>query len=68
VGAAYAWLLTELSGPTPVVRWVVTIGSILVAGLLVDALAVKVRVRANSTLSRSYVRRGAMFSCTALAR
>jgi diguanylate cyclase (GGDEF)-like protein len=39
VGAAYAWVLTQFSDETPVVRWVVTVGSILVAGLLVDALA-----------------------------
>ena len=38
VGAAYGWVLTEIEGPTPVARWVVTVGSILVAGLLVDAL------------------------------
>ncbi|HEY3191839.1 MAG TPA: diguanylate cyclase [Solirubrobacterales bacterium] len=43
VGIAYGWLLNELSGPTPVARWVVTIGSILVAGLLVDALASRLR-------------------------
>jgi len=39
IGAAYGWALTEISGPTPVARWVVTVGSIVVAGLLVDALA-----------------------------
>jgi diguanylate cyclase (GGDEF)-like protein len=43
VGAAYAWVLTEVSGPTPVARWIVTVGSILVAGLLVDALAARLR-------------------------
>lgn len=43
VGAAYAWVLTEVSGPTPVPRWIVTVGSILVAGLLVDALATRLR-------------------------
>src|SRR3954451_9178681 len=43
VGAAYAWVLTEVSGPTPVPRWLVTVGSILVAGLLVDALAARLR-------------------------
>jgi diguanylate cyclase (GGDEF)-like protein len=43
VGAAYAWVLTEVSGPTPVPRWLVTVGSILVAGLLVDALATRLR-------------------------
>jgi diguanylate cyclase (GGDEF)-like protein len=43
VGAAYAWVLTELPGSTPVPRWLVTMGSILVAGLLVDALASRLR-------------------------
>ncbi|HEY7266360.1 MAG TPA: diguanylate cyclase [Solirubrobacterales bacterium] len=43
VGAAYAWVLTEVSGPTPVPRWLVTVGSILVASLLVDALAARLR-------------------------
>jgi diguanylate cyclase (GGDEF)-like protein len=43
VGAAYAWILTQDSGSTPVPRWLVTIGSILVAGLLVDALAARLR-------------------------
>jgi diguanylate cyclase (GGDEF)-like protein len=42
-GIAYGWLLTVLDGPTPVARWVVTMGSILVAGLLVDALAGRLR-------------------------
>jgi diguanylate cyclase (GGDEF)-like protein len=43
VGVAYAWVLAELSDDTPVVRWVVTVVSILVAGLLVDALAGRLR-------------------------
>jgi diguanylate cyclase (GGDEF)-like protein len=38
-GLAYGWVLGEIGGTTPVARWVVTVGSILVAGLLVDALA-----------------------------
>jgi diguanylate cyclase (GGDEF)-like protein len=42
-GVAYGWLLTALDGPTPAARWVVTMGSILVAGLLVDALAGRLR-------------------------
>jgi diguanylate cyclase (GGDEF)-like protein len=42
-GVAYGWLLTQLDGSTPVARWVVTMGSILVAGLLVDALAGRLR-------------------------
>jgi diguanylate cyclase (GGDEF)-like protein len=43
IGVAYGWVLTQLSDETPVVRWVVTIGSIVVAGLLVDALAGRLR-------------------------
>jgi diguanylate cyclase (GGDEF)-like protein len=43
VGATYAWVLTQVSGPTPVPRWLVTVGSILVASLLVDALAARLR-------------------------
>ncbi len=43
VGLAYGWVLTRLSDSTPVVRLVVTVGSILVAGVLVDALAGRLR-------------------------
>jgi diguanylate cyclase (GGDEF)-like protein len=53
VGIAYGWLLTELSGPTPVARWVVTIGSILVAGLLVDALASRLRQETIASARRA---------------
>ena len=53
VGAAYAWVLTEVSGPTPVPRWVVTVGSILVAGLLVDALASRLRRETRAAARRA---------------
>ncbi len=53
VGVAYGWVLTELSGPTPVARWVVTIGSILVAGMLVDALAGRLRRETVSSERRA---------------
>ena len=53
VGLAYGWVLTELSGPTPVARWVVTIGSILVAGLLVDALAGRLRQETDAAARRA---------------
>jgi diguanylate cyclase (GGDEF)-like protein len=53
VGAAYGWVLTELGGPTPVARWVVTIGSILVAGLLVDALAGRLRSETDASARRA---------------
>jgi diguanylate cyclase (GGDEF)-like protein len=53
VGAAYAWVLAELGGPTPVPRWVVTIGSILVAGFLVDALAGRLRSEMDASERRA---------------
>jgi diguanylate cyclase (GGDEF)-like protein len=53
VGAAYGWVLSELGGPTPVARWVVTIGSILVAGLLVDALAGRLRNETDASARRA---------------
>jgi diguanylate cyclase (GGDEF)-like protein len=53
VGAAYAWVLTELSGPTPVPRWLVTVGSILVAGLLVNALAARLRRESAAAATRA---------------
>ncbi|MDX6606158.1 MAG: hypothetical protein QOD14_698 [Solirubrobacterales bacterium] len=53
VGLAYGWVLTQLSGPTPVARWVVTVGSILVAGLLVDALAGRLRSETDASARRA---------------
>src|SRR3954451_14974874 len=53
VGAASARLLAQLSGPTPVSRWVVTVGSILVAGLLVDALAARLRRETDAAARRA---------------
>ncbi len=53
VAAAYGWVLTELGGPTPVARWVVTVGSILVAGLLVDQLAGRLRRETDASARRA---------------
>jgi diguanylate cyclase (GGDEF)-like protein len=53
VGAAYAWVLTQVDGPTPVPRWLVTVGSILVAGLLVDALASRLRRDSSDAARRA---------------
>src|SRR4029077_20915382 len=53
VAAAYGWVLTELTGPTPVARWIVTIGSILVAGLLVDALAGRLKSETEGSARRA---------------
>jgi diguanylate cyclase (GGDEF)-like protein len=53
VGAAYAWVLTEVSAPAPVPRWLVTVGSMLVAGLLVDALAARLRRETTAAATRA---------------
>ncbi len=53
VGAAYGWVVAELEGPTPVARWVVTVGSILVAGLLVDQLAGRLRRETDASARRA---------------
>jgi diguanylate cyclase (GGDEF)-like protein len=53
VAAAYAWVLTEVSGPTPVARWLVTVGSILVAGLLVYGLASRLRRETTAAARRA---------------
>ena len=53
VGAAYAWVLAELNGSTPAVRWVVMIGSILVAGVLVDSLASRLRREMAGSATRA---------------
>jgi diguanylate cyclase (GGDEF)-like protein len=53
VGVAYGWLLAEVPGSSPVVRWIVTIGSIAVAGLLVDALAGRLRRETAASTTRA---------------
>jgi diguanylate cyclase (GGDEF)-like protein len=53
VGVAYGWLLAELPGSSPAVRWIVTIGSIAVAGLLVDALAGRLRRETVAAATRA---------------
>ena len=39
IAAAYSWVLIEIPNDTPVARGILTVGSIAVAGLLVDGLA-----------------------------
>jgi diguanylate cyclase (GGDEF)-like protein len=43
VGVTYGWALIELGDSSPAARWVVTLGSIAVAGFLVDNLAARLR-------------------------
>jgi diguanylate cyclase (GGDEF)-like protein len=53
VGAAYAWVLTEVPASAPVTRWIVTVGSILIAGLLVNALASRLRRETAAAATRA---------------
>jgi diguanylate cyclase (GGDEF)-like protein len=52
-GVSYGWVLIELGETTPVALWVVTVGSILVAGLLVNALAGRLRHETRSAAIRA---------------
>ena len=49
VGGAYAWALWQISQSVPVARWTMTIGTLLVAGYLMDVLAGRVRNRARQS-------------------
>lgn len=53
IGAAYAWVLSEFHTAEPVSRWIVTIGSIAVAGLLVDVLAGRLRQETHDASTRA---------------
>jgi diguanylate cyclase (GGDEF)-like protein len=53
VGIAYGWALAELGDSTPVARWIVTLGSIGVAGFLVDTLAGRLRSETASAARRA---------------
>jgi diguanylate cyclase (GGDEF)-like protein len=43
LGAAFAWVLTQVHTATPVTAWLMIVGSLAVAGLLVDLLARQLR-------------------------
>jgi diguanylate cyclase (GGDEF)-like protein len=45
IAACYAWVLNQVPSVTPVTVWLTTIGSLIVAGLLVDLLARRLRDR-----------------------
>jgi diguanylate cyclase (GGDEF)-like protein len=53
VGITYGWALNELGDSTPVARWVLTLGSIAVAGFLVNTLAGRLRSETNSAARRA---------------
>jgi len=52
VGATFAWVLTEVQHSAPVGRWLMTVGTIAISGVLIDVLARRVRDRAAEAASR----------------
>jgi diguanylate cyclase (GGDEF)-like protein len=53
VAAAYAWVLTQVAARLPLAQWVMTIGTLAIAGLMIDILAERVRRRAEQADSRA---------------
>jgi diguanylate cyclase (GGDEF)-like protein len=53
LGAAYAWVLTQIPNSTPVSRWLMTIVSLTLAGLLLDVLARRLRQREAESTTRA---------------
>lgn len=53
IGVAYGWVLTQVPQTSPIARWVMTIATIAIASVLVDALARRVRQRAAEADSRA---------------
>ncbi|MDX6582087.1 MAG: hypothetical protein QOI10_1271 [Solirubrobacterales bacterium] len=50
---AYGWVLTQAPHGSPVVRWLMTVGTIAIGGVLVDVLTGRVRARAQAARSRA---------------
>jgi len=53
VGIAYAWVLVEMGHSAPVARWVMTVGTLAVGGILIDVLMRRVRRGAIESESRA---------------
>ena len=53
VGAAYGFALTQEPSSSPLARWVMTVGTIAIAGLLIDYLSERVRRRAAESDARA---------------
>ena len=53
---AYGWVLTEIPHVgSPVVRWLMTVGTIAIGGVLVDILMGRVRARERAARSRAHL-------------
>lgn len=53
IGIAYGWALIEIPQTSPLARWVTTIATIAIAGILIDVLTARVRNRAAESASRA---------------
>ena len=53
IGVSYAWVLDQLDAEAPVSRWVVTVGSIIVAGILINLLAGRLRRETRDAARRA---------------
>ena len=53
MGIAYGWALTQIPATSPIARWVMTIGTIAIAGVLIDTLARRMRRRAAEADKRA---------------
>jgi diguanylate cyclase (GGDEF)-like protein len=53
VGAAYGFALTQETISSPLARWAMTVGTVAIAGLLIDVLAGRVRQRAAEADARA---------------
>jgi diguanylate cyclase (GGDEF)-like protein len=52
---AYGWVLTEVPPGSPLVHWLMTVGTIAIGGVLVDILMGRVRARAQAARSRAHL-------------
>jgi diguanylate cyclase (GGDEF)-like protein len=53
VGVTYAWVLTELPPSSSVVRWIMTVGTVAIGGILVEVLIGRLMHRAAAARART---------------
>ncbi len=53
VGVTYAWVLTQLPPSSSVVRWIMTVGTVAIGGILVEVLMGRVQRRASAARGRA---------------
>jgi diguanylate cyclase (GGDEF)-like protein len=53
VGITYAWALTELPANSSIVRWIMTVGTVAIGGILVEVLIGRLQHRAASARAQT---------------